>query len=455
MAGPFICGSAAARRKLAMTKYVHSRLFLAALVAVPILAVMGGAVLAQDALPDTPKELKDFKLDPEKAPPVREPLPTTEPVVKGPAASVPAPVVKAPVVEVPALRAPASRTPAVNESPINPAADKPRSVKPGNVAPGNSVPQVIAKPTAGAASPVAGDGPADSASAPSELPVAQTTGPETLAPETALPDTVTPDVSTAPAFALPWSYILAALLVAAGLVIAVMFKRRRRNVADAHQAIDAAMTEPIRDAADDHHIAIPDPAAQLAKIPLSPLVPAAAPTLAPTLPPVQPSSNRPKLDISFVPEKASISLANLTIKGRLHIINNGADDAAAMQLNAAVISASEGQGQAISRYFASKLPPGKDLGAAKVGEQIALEMDLMIPISELQTFVMGQQKLLVPIILARVEYQWGDSEQHSDEAQLSCLIGREATPPKPKMGALRLDLGPRSFASLGQRPVPG
>jgi hypothetical protein len=430
---------------LAMTNYVHSRLFLAALVVAPIVAVMGGAVLAQDAMPDTPKELKDFKLDPEKAPPVREPVPTTEPVVKPPAANAPAarpPAAQAPVVEVPVqvpnVRVPAARTPAARPGAAKPAV-KP-SVAP-SVTPNVTPSDKPNAPAAGAPDAVPAPEPA------AQLPEFQ---PQASQPQTSQPEAAPSD--NAPAPALPWSYILAALLAAIGVGAAIFFKRRRSDYADVHGAQEAIF-EPTEDPADGHHIAATDPVAELDAV-IAPLVPAPVSVIPAPVIRAPISANRPKLDISFVPEKASISLANLTIKGRLHIVNNGADVADAMQLNAAVISASEGQGQAISRYFTSALPTGKELGAAKVGEQIALEMDLMIPIADLQTFVMGKQKLLVPIILARVEYQWGDAK-HADEAQLSCLIGREASPPKPKMGALRLDLGPRSFASLGQRPLPG
>jgi hypothetical protein len=451
MTRPFIAGSAAARRMLAMTKYAHSRLFLAALaagqiaavtaLAVTFLAVAPRPLLAQDAMPDTPKELKNFRLDPEKAPPVREPVPTTEPVVKPPAANAPAarpPAAQAPVVEVPVqvpnVRVPAARTPAAR-----PGAAKP-AVKP-SVAPSVTPSDKPNAPAAGAPDAVPAPEPA------AQLPEFQ---PQASQPQTSQPEAAPSD--NAPAPALPWSYILAALLAAIGVGAAIFFKRRRSDYADVHGEQEAIF-EPTEDPADGHHIAATDPVAELDAV-IAPLVPAPVSVIPAPVIRAPISANRPKLDISFVPEKASISLANLTIKGRLHIVNNGADVADAMQLNAAVISASEGQGLAISRYFTSALPTGKELGAAKVGEQIALEMDLMIPIADLQTFVMGKQKLLVPIILARVEYQWGDAK-HADEAQLSCLIGREASPPKPKMGALRLDLGPRSFASLGQRPLPG
>ncbi len=442
---------------LAMTKHVHARLFLAAIFAASMISAPAVTrAAAQDAVPGTPSELKDFKLDPEKAPPVRQPLPTTETVVKPPAPDAPvvrAPAVRAPVIEVPAVieRAPAARTPAGKTPAVKAPAVK-AEVK-AEVKPLDRATMQLPPPNpALTAGEVNGDAAAQDADA--ELPATATEA-GTTAPDTTAPDTTM--AGTAPASSFPWGYILAGLLVAIGAGAAWFFKRRRRDRVDGHEAI----FDRVEDTADGHSIAVPDPITQLAEVtaPLTPTPVISLPVIPAAVVPAKISANRPKLDISFVPEKASISLANLTIKGRLHIINNGADDAAAMQLNAAVISASQGQSEAISRYFSSTLPPGKELGAAKVGEQIALEMDLMIPIADLQTFVMGKQKLLVPIILARVEYQWGEDAQHGalhrDEAQLSCLIGREASPPKPKMGALRLDLGPRSFASLGQRPLPG
>ncbi len=413
---------------------VSLRPFLAATVLAPVLLATAGSALAQDVAPDTPKELKDFKLNPENAPPVRQPLPTTEPVVK-------APVMNAPAAEVPAVRVPPVQPAKVNPTPSKPAPAKPAPTEPAAVTPRKVAPVVAATPAfernsdAADAASVAAPQVTDDAAVQGELIAEQPILPETSLPGTppAIAD-VLPPADAAPASTLPWSYILAAFFVVLGLAVAAMIKRRRKG-SDADET--ETMFEQIEDPADRHHIVMPNTAAPPDK--------AALPA----------NTNRPKLEISFAPETASVSLANLTIKGRLRIINSGTVNAAAMQLNAVVISASEGQNDAISRFFNSPLLLGKDLGVAKVGEQIALEMDLMIPIADLQTFIMGKQKLLVPIIMARVEYYWGDGAQQHDEAQLSCLIGREASPPKPKMGPLRLDLGPRSFASLGQRPVFG
>ena len=404
MPGSFIAGSAATQRMIAMTKYASARLMMAAGIAALILAAAIAPARAQDVAPDTPAELRDFKLNPEKAPPVQQPLPTTEPVSK------PVPTTQPAVVTVPAVRAVQERVTAPR-----PPAARPQPAKASAVPSRPSAPPIIAKPAAERQRDVISVAPAETDD---RAPV-QSPAPE-IAPPSAAP--ATPSNST-----FPWQYILVALLVAAGLAIAWLLKRRR-----AIARVQPAITQPIEEAAHDHHIANSDPPAKLAAVPAA--------------------SNRPKLEVSFIPERASISLKNLTINGRLHIANNGESDAAELRLNAAVISASKGQEEAISSYFASPWTHGKDLGSAKVGEQIALEMDLMIPIADLQTFAMGAQQLLVPIILARVAYQWDEGDQNG-EAQLSWLIGREASPPKPKMGALRLDLGPRSFGSLGQRPL--
>jgi hypothetical protein len=65
---------------------------------------------------------------------------------------------------------------------------------------------------------------------------------------------------------------------------------------------------------------------------------------------------------------------------------------------------------------------------------------------------LGDQRLMVPIILATLQYRV-DGQPNPLRAEMAHMIGREANPPKPKMGPLRLDLGPRSFAPLGTRPL--
>jgi hypothetical protein len=162
---------------------------------------------------------------------------------------------------------------------------------------------------------------------------------------------------------------------------------------------------------------------------------------------------RPILNILFIPSKATVSFSTLAIKGALQIINEGTAPAKSMRLRVAIISASENQ-NAIITSFHDYPDQGtvNQLGPAAADERVAMQIELTIPLTELKTYPLGDQQLFVPIILVNVEYAWSGKEAH-DQARITCMVGREANPPQPKMGPFRLDLGPRSFASLGQRPL--
>jgi MYXO-CTERM domain-containing protein len=385
---------------------------------------------AQDIAPETPPELRDFKLEPDKPKPAPQPLPTLNPVID-------LPVIKSPPAATRSTPTLAGAKPGVADNSVAATKREPAAVVTKRITPPTAV---AAKPKPGAvggavletgsvaASPEA---PISAPDAP--LPDAAQTGPVVAEPKPQIAE-----AGQAVPAAASWPWIIAGLAGLFVLALAAWLRRRRNR--QPLQQFDADLA------------AIPDAAPHEPYIETeqSPMPVAAA---MPRRHAPAKSTKRPMLDVNFVPAKASISLANLTIKGQLRIVNSGDEDVDAMQLNAAIITASELQNEMISAYFSGAAEPGNELGAVKIGERIALDLDLAIPIAELQTFGFGEQKLLVPIILSRISYQWRNTG--SDEAQLSCIIGRESSPPKPKMGALRLDLGPRSFAPLGQRPIFG
>lgn len=155
--------------------------------------------------------------------------------------------------------------------------------------------------------------------------------------------------------------------------------------------------------------------------------------------------------MTFVPENAVISLANLVVRGELQVVNQGPDIIPALTLRALLIAASTRQQQAIDGFFADahQIPPSP-VGALHPGERIGLMLELSVPLHEMEAFVLGDKRLLVPILLAHLSC---DDAAPEHEARLVTMIGREANPPTAKMGPLRLDLGPRNFGQLGQRPL--
>lgn len=371
----------------------------------------GSAVHAQDAVPETPPELRDFRLDQ----PRPEAQPPTEPATQPTAQPVPPPAVRT----VPDTT--------------------PEQAVPGAQA-RQAAPRVAVPQSARNNSPTPETEPAQNPAVEGTAPVSPATAP--VDPEINTP--IAPAASEEP---VPSSWnlnlvfgVAAGVLAILGLAVAVL-RRRRRHMADAkdYGVADAAVPQMPSTESVDPPKTVPPPASPAAKIPA-----ARTHALAET--------KSADVSITFIPEKATISFTNLTVQGQLQIANEGKALAKDMQLRAVLLSASSQQQLAIDTFFAD---PGQvapnGLGEAKPGERLGLSLELTVPLSEMQTFPLGDQRLLVPILVASLSYA-GDSGETS-AARLACMIGREAQPPKPKMGPLRLDKGPRSFAPLGQRPV--
>ena len=409
---------------------------------------VNSASYAQDVVPQTPPELRDFKLDPEKPKPEPKPLPQDtpqappandtprQPQVVRPQPAVTGTVVRPtprPVIIVPDVTpiAPTRSAPA----PI-----KERSATSTSAPPTPQSPAVAAPPPQTAGPPQDGGGPTPAATFTTE----PQTNPSAAAPNGQAPTAETSDVSANSSSPFPYWWIMIAAAAIAGAI--VLFLRRRKAVAYEPETVpeqsEYAASESI------------DTPAALAAIETETITPPPFSIPVPVAAKPKRREKRPNLEISFIPEKATLSLAKLTIKGQIRIINNGNAEAKSIQLRAAIISASVHQEQDIELFHSHLQTPGDEIGTATIGERIAMDIDLIIPLTELSSFAIGDKQLFAPIVVAHVDYAWGNgTAPKRDIAKISCLIGREATPPKPKMAPLRLDLGPRSFTPLGQRPV--
>lgn len=371
--------------------------------------VVAAPVVAQDVAPETPPELRDFRLDQprEQTPPQPAPQETVpqEPAVTPPVARTapqiepPAP---SPVRQRPQETAPQSRdTVPLSDVPV-----------PDPEIASATEPEAIAEPSI-ATQPN-----------PDQAPIAPST------------------TESSVAWNLP---LVAGILVALsvlGLLI-FMLRRRRRG---SWQSVEADGSGEVATTASNQNMPT-SPPARLPQEPAPPPPPASTPV------PVQKSAHvSSEVSILFVPERATISFTNLTVKGQLQIANQGRSAARYMQLRAILVSASSEQQRAIGSFFAdpAQIAPTA-LGEAKPDERLGLSLELSVPLSEMQTFPVGDQRLLVPILVASLTY--ADESGATTEAHLACMIGREAQPPKAKMGPFRIDKGPRSFAPLGQRPV--
>ena len=343
--------------------------------------------LAQDVAPETPPELRDFRLD-------RQPgQPTTQPTVETVIVTQPPATVTVPKSETPTPR-------------IQTPAPTPRET----TAP-------LARPTAGDAQTEA------TAEPPSVTTTDQLVADDDAAGESEPQPAAVPSSSSA-----SWWPIAAGLGLFGLLLAAVAAFRRSRKRTAHYETVDepATTAAPLNTA-----------------IPISP-----ADKYVPQIP-----TSKPRLSIDFIPEKASISFTALTVRGELRIINQSDLPAKNMQLRATLISASAQQKTQISSFHNALLDTQAEyLGDTQAGEGIVKRIELTVPLADLQSFPLGDQQLFVPILVGNIAYS-DEAGILSETSKIACMIGREANPPKPKMAPLRLDLGPRSFSPLGQRPL--
>lgn len=361
----------------------------------------GNSVSAQEMVTETPPELRDFRLDTPRAQPQPEtpPAPNAEPVV-----AAPPPVVRTQPEIRPAaatgLKQQRVVTPRRDTAPVGPTPVNPATTEPG-ATPAEVLPPPEEQPVSSQAAPVV---------------IAEAGGDKPP---------------------LPYWQIAAALAVL-GLLAAIAFWLRRRRASAPEYAAGDSDIEP-------------EAIRTLAPAPASPPTPSIAPVAAVR---IDTEANRePAISIQFVPEKATITFATLTIKGQLRVNNEGKANAQDMQLRAGLISASHQQQEATRQFFgtAHDITPNP-MGNAKAGETVGMDLELSVPLSEMHSFTLGEQRMLVPILLATIEYR-GNDQTVPHRTEIACMIGRESTPPRAKMGPLRLDLGPRSFAPLGTRPL--
>lgn len=360
--------------------------FMARMALSVLLPCMAASVaIAQDAVPETPPELRDFRLDPERPAPQPQPQPEVQPP----------PVV--PTVEPEASAA----QPRVERTAPSRARDTEQPT-------GASAPEV---------------------NRPSEpLPEFESEQqPEIAAPaeSVVLPPAANAAPAPTPSSDSSWWQVAAAVAAALALLGGwLLFRRRRKgDTDDEERELVTAVT------------------------------PAPASIVAPSAParPITVVANRPQISLEFIPEKATLGFSSLTLKGQLQLVNNGDASASDMQLRLAMISANQRQKETIAAFTGGSIPvEPKPLGEARAGERLALDIEMAVQVSELDSYMIGEKKIFVPVMLANLAYAWDGG---TDNVTMAWMVGRETTPLQEKMGPLRLDLGPRSFSPLGQRPI--
>lgn len=384
---------------------------------VPALAAALGAVLT--AAPLAAQASGDYRLPGAAATPTSRaagPVDPSDPTIGLPRtrpSAAPSPEPAAPVASPSATPRPAP-APSAAATP-RPAAPRPVAASPARPAATQPAPTAVPSPEAPATSaPIA--------------PIAATPSPEALpAP---LPAAEAAPLASEPLDWRPWAGGGAILLALLG---ALLWWRRRKPadpVADFEPPLVAAPAAP----------AVPAP------VPAQPAAPAAAP-------PEPAAAAAPTgLALTLEARRMTASLMATTLSYTIRLTNTGPAPLAAVAVEGDLVSAHASL--PVERQIANdshRLELRHAHVALAPGESIEFTGDMRLPLTEVTPIRAGTAAYFVPLVRLRVEAEGGGP---LPQVQVQTFVIGEL--PDQDGGALRpfrLDLGPRTYSRIGQRPV--
>lgn len=159
---------------------------------------------------------------------------------------------------------------------------------------------------------------------------------------------------------------------------------------------------------------------------------------------------RSMITARFEPADARLSVANLTVKGHLHVRYDGDAPLESLQLRTRVMSACDGQ-KALIDAFHSDPAAGQieSLGKVIPGEEIDLTLEMQVPRDALQAFDWRERRFVAPIVLINIASDDGAIAPY----RVSCVVGQEGSPGAARLQPLPIDRGPKLFSTLQFRPI--
>jgi MYXO-CTERM domain-containing protein len=360
------------------------------------------AARAQDGNAIGNPQLRDFQLRPQQQQP-----PLTQPVQQAP------PVVVAPPPPVAARPQPAPPPQQQQAPQVQPqgqqATPGPRPAAPRQQAPAQAQPQPGVQPQ-------------------TEAPPQPGAQPQVQAPTEAVPPPITeplPTASTPPTQetgpGIPWLYVLPAAAALALIGLALLRRRRRRGEAEPYEEIEAGVPAPLPAAAAEPVAPRPEPAP------------------------------RPWLELTLKAERASATLTETIVNFELEIANTGKSAARNLRIDVKMFNAGAEQDKEIGAFFRTAGRESTKLNLPGIAPESVgvINGQVTMPRDEMRAVVLDEKYLFIPVIAVNALYDWG--EGRTGQSSKSYVVGRELQQPSEKMGAFRVDQGPRVWRTVGQR----
>ena len=160
---------------------------------------------------------------------------------------------------------------------------------------------------------------------------------------------------------------------------------------------------------------------------------------------------RPWIEIELKAERAASTPDEASVEFEMVIRNTGKSAARNIRLNARLFNAGREQDKEIGAFFKNR---GEGRRTHTIPELPAgldglIQGNVTMPREEMKALKVNDQLLFIPVIGVNVVYDWG--EGRTGQTSKSYVIGRELGEQSEKMGAFRIDLGPRIYRAVGLR----
>jgi hypothetical protein len=163
---------------------------------------------------------------------------------------------------------------------------------------------------------------------------------------------------------------------------------------------------------------------------------------------------RARLELSFTAERAVATDSETVVHYEMVLRNHGEQTAGNIRIDVRMFNA--GAKAAIAAFLNGAIhdQSGSPHVTIAPGADLKLTSSIAMPKEDVKAIEIQGRSIFVPIVAINTAYDWGSGEAGgSGRTSRSWLVGREPQAPSDKMGAFRLDLGPRIYRSVGQRPT--
>ena len=163
---------------------------------------------------------------------------------------------------------------------------------------------------------------------------------------------------------------------------------------------------------------------------------------------------RPWLELELKAERLSSTDSESLVQFELEITNSGQAPARNLRIDVKMFNAGEQQDQEIGAFFktAGRESTKCNLPGIRAGQTGAIRGEVAMARADMRAVVLDNRYLFIPVIAVNALYDYGDGR--TGQTSKSYVVGREleqSGEKTEKMGAFRVDQGPRIWRTVGQR----